>query len=154
MPILKKIAGKDVYLDTTRVKKHIITLKMSAAYDFTTSFIIPFNTEIKIGDKLSKSGGTVVIGNDVSYVKISANAWVQSSTAGARPWLTLLKNGVAISGAIGTAPNNFVNLAIPPFLLNVSEGDVISAELLLDTSGSLDRGSGITPTHLTVEVVE
>ena len=108
-----------------------------------------------IGDKLSLSGGGIVIGSGVDYVMVSAkvNYTRLSSTAYLR-YARIKINGVDTIDARNYVPANCtygVNLSIPPQLKKVQQGDVIT----LAVQGTNDDVVKSTEmwTNLTIEVL-
>lgn len=109
-----------------------------------------------IGDKLSlNSAGGMVIGSGVDYVMVSAkvNYTTLSSTAYMR-YARIKVNGVDTIDARNHVPANCtygVNLSIPPQLLKVQQGDVITLAVQ-GTNGDVVKSKEMW-TNLTIEVL-
>ena len=108
-----------------------------------------------IGDKLSLSGGGIAIGSGVDYVMVSAkvNYTTLSSTAYMR-YARIKLNGVDTIDTRNHVPANCtygVNLSIPPQLLKVQQGDIITLAVQ-GTSGDVVKSKEMW-TNLTIEVL-
>lgn len=144
-------------------KYNIITagLKSSKSINFTTytEIKISLDNELKVGNKLTLSNGSVVIGKGVKLVKVNANARLDAS---ANATVYALK--IWIHKSDGTLKKVFAHyfykvntsydlpMCITSVLAEVEEGDTIS---LITQSAASQTKKLISPdTYLTVEVVD
>jgi len=137
-------------------QKNIIYLYLRTFTNTTTeesiSNPIPFtSSSIKIGDKLSFSDNGVKIGKDVSTIKVSINSTIAKSTEGTYIALILAKNDSAIIRTENRNTTNYSNtFSLNEILLNVTENDIITAQVLNRVAGT----SLAQYNSMTVEVIE
>jgi len=108
---------------------------------------IVLNSSNKVGNRLSVSGGNIVIGQGVSKVKISAKVSFTTVTAGLK-WLTIYRNNsISIANPMNLSARGMITSS--DTLIDVAEGDTISLQIN-GTSGDVIRG-GVAYTNITVE---
>ena len=142
----------------------ILTAYLNSNYSYSmsgnnTATKLPLNGKLSIGDKFTLSNNEIIIGNDVSIIKVSANistAW--NGTAQGDLLLYLYKNDILIGRVSGNKydVNMSQGLALTPMLLNVSPGDRLSLALYTNNPGSMNIIGGSAPlaTYMTVQTVE
>lgn len=142
------------------LRRHIITaaLTSTSATLIATSYTkVDLDTENVFGNKLSLEYGSVVIGPNVSKVLISGSLSIHASTtAGARS-ARICKNGFSEANTVGWAYEtavayDYVQLVIPPLLIDVAEGDEIEL-FYYAQSGDAFSGAFGGRTSLTVEFI-
>lgn len=141
------------------IKKHIVTAILTSNWTQNTNnaVIIPFNKTSIIGTKLTynTSDNSIIIGNGVSKILVSANAVVNAinSNVGDLIELDIIKNN-SISNpiAVGVRTNNWLSLGAGNVLIDVQEGDKIQLQVWNNTT----KGISIyqNSCYLTVEVIE
>lgn len=107
-----------------------------------------------VGTKLTISDGKVLIGSGVSKILVSGNACFTVSANSTNPRFFKIKknNTETIVARLGSPSNtNGFTLSVPPQLLSVTSGDLISCSIQ-GVNGDTLRSSA-TATYLTVEVV-
>ena len=108
---------------------------------------IVLNGSNRVGNRLSISGGNIVIGAGISKVKVSAKVSFTSVTAGVK-WLTVYRNNsVVIANPMNLSARGMITSS--DTLIDVAEGDTISLQVN-GTSGDVIRG-GVEYTNITVE---
>ena len=114
----------------------------------------------KVGSKLSvDSNGAVVIGSGVSHVKVSGQLTMYSFDNSTSIDIHISKNNTKqIEGKLQKAADiNKATLYLAPYVVAVSQGDVIALVAHLDAkSGVIDSGGQASDkcTYLTVEVID
>lgn len=142
-------------------EKNIITVGLDTnanvsigiAWTYCTLNLNTLNASI--GSKLTFNSSThrIIVGDGVSYVKVSACALARGITNDIE--INIRKNG----SIIGTGANrwtnaaHFMNLAITDILVPVSSGDYIDLAIRTGATGTVVVGGG-NYTKLTVEVVD
>lgn len=136
--------------------KNIITAGISSNITLTTAGNnrIAINNQIaKVGSKFTISDGKIIVGSGISYVKVSANAMMTSSTTGAKN-LIIQKSGTQValsmeSRTLTTSTN--IAKAIGTVLVPVQEGDYFELYLY----GAVDDMllSPTIRTYITIEAV-
>lgn len=141
------------------IKKHIVTAILTSnwAQNTNNEVIIPFDKTSIIGIKLSydTSTNSVVIGNGVSKILVSANAVISAtnSNVGDVIELDIIKNNsISNAIAIGVRSNDWLSLGAGNVLIDVQEGDKIQLQVWNNTT----KGIAIyrNSCYLTVEVIE
>ena len=136
-------------------EKNIITASISSNYAIKTDSpdtyeMLPLSTYTHIGDKLTLENGKIVIGKNVSLVKISAKLSFNTLTAGLK-WVTVFgKNDTAVLAN----PNQLsgrATVSCSDALVSVKEGDTLELRVL-GLKDDVVR-SGLAYTYLTVEVI-
>lgn len=141
-------------------KKDIIVVNTNqTSIVLAASGKIPFsNVYSQLGDKLTLENNCIKIGAGVSYIKVSANIWINSNdTNGGRLWCNINKNNTTIVSYIDyvSTSSPYLSGCIAPILIPVNEGDLISIGYTVTGSVNLNSGSNNTNvTNLTVEVIE
>ena len=141
------------------IKKDILTVKaVSDQSIINNSFTkIIFGTAYSVvGTQLALKNNHIIIGEDISYVKVSCNIWAEAYEG--NTFLRLLKNNEAFAHTIVPAKDNeaWRGITISPILLSVSKGDEISAEIQFSVANEQNKLSGATywnSVNLTVEVI-
>lgn len=136
-----------------------INVRMSSSATITTSntsVTLTFDTiNAQKGTSLTNSNGAVVIGDNVDYVLVSLNVMVQTiGTVGNKRFI-IQKNGTDVARSMINEQNtnaNYQTVTIPPFLLKVSSGDVISV-IANCTGTDTVIGSGYRDTYLNVMAI-
>ena len=133
--------------------KNIITASMSSNFTKTTPDYetLPLNTSLIVGNKLSLNNNSIIVGSDVSKVKVSAKLSFNSVANSGLKWLTIFKNNDAVSAnPTNLSSRNMVYST--DTLIEVSVGDIIT----LKVNGSVGDviRYGIPYSNITVEVVE
>lgn len=108
-----------------------------------------FTSEVKVGNKLSIENGNVVVGENISKVKVSANVG-NAITSATKLSSRILRNDTSITEGIVANPAYYSTISISEKIINVSEGDVIS----LEVAGAVGDKISWATTYLTVEVVD
>ena len=128
----------------------------NVAYDLT-------NMEVaeSVGNKLSLSGGKIVIGAGVSKVKVSYTAKTVSSANTTRTFTYLIQDisgtATAISqeGSFYSATNQQVNIGYQPRVISVNQGDKFYLRCYGYKNNYIAGAtSTFMPTFITVEVIE
>lgn len=145
----------------TKSQKHIITAFNTANQSVTNRTMINLAGQIKTGTKLILSNNRVLIGEDVSKVKISASIFFENFTHGnGYLYPSINKNGAWISRAIEAkgvvGSTDFQSVSFAPAVVSVAEGDEISLNAydVGDESVTVRGNNTQLTTWLTVEVVE
>lgn len=149
MKILKLLNNNK--LSCKSIEKNIISAS------FLTHFVktiagyekMIFTSEVKVGNKLSIENGNVVVGENISKVKVSANVG-NAITSATKLSSRILRNDTSITEGIVANPAYYSTISISEKIINVSEGDVIS----LEVAGAVGDKISWAMTYLTVEVVE
>lgn len=148
-------------VETEVYDKNIITVGLSANTNVSigtawTYYTLNLNTlNTSLGDKLTFNASThrIIIGDGVSYVKVSACGIVRGITTDME--INIRRNGAIMGTAANrwTNANYFMNLAITEILVPVSSGDYIDMAIRTGATGTVVVG-GAQYTKLTVEVVD
>ena len=138
-------------------KKDIITVYVTSTYTASSAAdYIPNSLTInsQLGNKLSVSGGDVVIGSGVSKILVSGTAVLSLTGSGSKIRnFSIRKNNTNQK----TASENFnhtgwAKISITSVLIDVEEGDTIKIQSYLQSGDKLNGGSAYT--YITLEVVE
>lgn len=139
----------------------LMCLEMSKEQIFSaqTYAKVEFDVVTKIGDKLIFEDNGVKIGAGIEYIKVSVIVNPKSSKIG-NAYVRVIKN---FDGTLKNTVSWIFDkvatdwgvkcLILPPKLLKVQEGDVISLFVYTEGSGSVGPGNG-AETSITVEVVK
>lgn len=137
----------DNYLDSTGIvhnkellssiieknRKQIITVGVESAYSSPASnTIVSFNKVISIkGDLLTLTNSKIKIGSNINYIKVSASIGIANTSVNQVPILRLCKNDEVLNVFGLTTPTNSSNawLTVTPFLIPVTEGDLIDLKI-------------------------
>lgn len=120
-----------------------------------------WNTNIRVGHLLTSTSNSVVVGEGVSVVMVSASLWV-SSPMQSYAFMRVVKNGVVATTTITDSTsvssagggNQWGNPKITPILLQVAPGDVLKLQIeTLKTSTTVLGGSYAASCYMTVEVI-
>lgn len=145
----------DVYLDSTGIRRDIITLAMSSSKSGNTknNIKVPFDNYIVIGTKLSLVNNQVKIGKNIKKVMISGACFIDTSNSYGYLWLSIQKNNNWVASNLTAGDTTFKSCSIVSRVIDVKEGDLIG--LYIDNTGGTPYTirSGHN-TYLTVEVVE
>ena len=152
---LLQVGGKDI------LKKDIITAFPTNSTTLNIADIqISLNNSVKIGNKLSISGGRIKIGKGVSLVKVSGNIFVENSVTHSYIWcfINLYRNNTRVNYAtsILSAETYYTSLCITNNIFNVQEGDEIALFVnnpAYATAQPSVRGYS-SQTWVTVEVIQ
>ncbi|MEE3417886.1 MAG: hypothetical protein VZQ62_00935 [Methanosphaera sp.] len=137
--------------------KDIITVYVTSTYTASSAAdYIPNSLTInsQLGNKLSVSGGNVVIGSGVSKILVSGTAVLSLSGSGSKIRnFSIRKNDTNQK----TASENFshtgwAKISITSALIDVEEGDTIKIQSYLQSGDKLNGGYAYT--YITLEVVE
>lgn len=138
----------------TEFAKNIITFAKNnnqtlTAYNTAT---IQLNTIIaQVGNKLTTSGDGILIGQGVSKILVSGVAWLK--TEGYKT-LKIYKDDEQVGYTIIQNSEDWASPVIPPCLIDVEEGDLITLRTEVSVDGECLAGTyGTASTYLTVEVV-
>ena len=129
------------------------TLTAPQNYD---SILIPLSQTIKIGDLLTFSDGKIVVGSGVNHIKISSKCIVSSSSKEMLIGLRIFINSTEVSSNyISSSLNKWDTLSVNESIFNAKEGDTISAQIYIDSSGqNVKLRKYSQSTFLQVEVVD
>lgn len=137
-------------------EKNIMTAGITSNFTLTASGNnrVPIDKQIaKVGDKFTMSDGKIIVGSGISYVKVSANAMMNSATTGAKN-MTIYKNGeqcaISMESRTLTASTNIAK-AIAPMLVPVQAGDYFELYLYGAVDDTLLSPS--IRTYVTIEAV-
>lgn len=138
--------------------KNIITVGFSS--DFTISTAgnndIALNKIItQVGNKMTLSNGKIVIGNGVSHILVSGNAFMVIKTNGAKNFLIKQNNQeviVSMNSFSGVSANMNVSRGLGSKLISVAEGDTIGFSIYGASTEVVS--SNTSRTYLTVEVID
>jgi hypothetical protein len=137
-------------------QKNILTANLLDNYTIqsTGSYeILPLAQYANIGNKLSvNSSGGIVIGADVSYIKVSSNVSYNTVASASVKWNTIYKNTSALYPC-PTYADARISIANSGGLIPVTQGDVIYLEVQGTETDVVRGGVGNKYTCLTVEVV-
>ena len=136
-----------------KTEHHIITASMSSNFTKSTTDyeILPLNTSLIVGNKLSLSNNGIVVGSNVSKVKVSAKLSFNSVATSGLKWLTIFNNNDAVSAnPANLSARNMVYST--DTLIEVSAGDIITLKVN-GSAGDVIR-YGIPYSNITVEVIE
>lgn len=113
---------------------------------------IKFNSNIKIGNKLTVESNAIKIGKGIKKILASAQCGGIGNSLQGDKNLFLQKNNATFASTYQSADatGGFLFASIPPCLVGVSEGDMISLGISSGTKGTLEILGG----YITVEVVE
>jgi hypothetical protein len=154
---------KSLEINGNNATKSIMTAYLDNAITnlaVSTYTIVPLNQSISTGDKLTLTqDGGIRIGAGVSFVKISGILSYNSIGADGAKHVRIIKNSYRNSNTLAWAYNYMLagdpcNVAIPPMLAPVSEGDIIY--LGYHTTNATDAIGGNAygnRTSLTVETI-
>ena len=154
---------KSLEVNGNNATKSIMTAYLDAAITnlaVSTYTIVPLNQSISTGDKLTLTqDGGIRIGAGVSFVKISGILSYNSIGADGAKHVRIMKNSYSNNNTLAWAYNYMLagdpcNVAIPPMLAPVTEGDVIY--LWYHTTNATDAIGGNAygnRTSLTVETI-
>lgn len=128
-------------------------LTASQNYD---AILIPLSQTIKIGDLLTFSDGKIVVGSGVNHIKISSKCIVSSSSKEMLIGLRIYINSIEVSSNyISSSLNKWDTLSVNESVFNAKEGDTISANIYIDSSGqNVKLRKYSSSTFLQVEVVD
>ena len=109
------------------IKTQIISATLNS--DFTKTGTgyeqLTLSSSVSNGTKLTLSvTGGIVIGSDISKVKISARTYFSSVTSGIK-WIAVYKNS-SVATAAALTMSGRSTLILNPQLIEVQEGDIIS----------------------------
>lgn len=136
-----------------KTEHHIITASMSSNFTKSTTDyeILPLNTWVIVGNKLTINNNSIVVGSNVSIVKVSAKLSFNSVASSGLKWLTIFKNNEAVSAN----PSNLSSRNMvysTDTLVEVSAGDTITLKVN-GSVGDIIR-YGVAYSNITVEVIE
>lgn len=130
--------------------RNILTLNVSSNTNLTTTNETDINLkkDIQLGSKLSVSDGKVIVGKDVSYIKISGNINFVDDIGNDSIQANLYKNSDIV---ISLTEKTTRKLQFVSKIIQVSQNDTIHLKMKNTTNsrGTIDD----TSTYLTVEVI-
>lgn len=148
--------GDYVPIGYKEVKTGIITAFLKAGAYSTGAYSL-FDNYTKVGNGLTISNNSIVIGSGVSKTKICSNFNIQVNSAGNCYIQTYIKkNGNTIMRnyeRINIQQYGYICCTIPSFVEEVSEGDEITIECYSDFAGTV-HNDVYGKSYMTVEVVE
>ena len=136
----------------TAVETNVIQISRTSVWSMSTgNATVPFDTTVfTIGNKLTRSGSSVVIGEGVSYVRVSYSLMTESAGTAAYVYSLIQRNSSGVSQSIDGSTSGF-KATSETKVIPVSAGDTIS---LLTSLGSGAATLRANPSStLTVEVV-
>lgn len=130
---------------------HAIQLSIAANLAISSSSPFPFDTtQVTVGDKLTRSGGTVVIGAGVSVVRVYYNFMTENGGTNNYLYGRIRKNSTEVSQHIADENTVTFKSVGANTLVSVTAGDVISIALEANGGNVTVRANVST---FTVEVV-
>ena len=140
-----------------KMKKNAITVRFTDTQNTPESYAtVNFNSiGAQVGDKLTLQGKTIVIGDDVSYVKVSGSLWVEVSIG--YSWVSIMLNEGAVASGIFPSILSGQDVwrvhSIPPAVIKVKKGDRIRMDVSYSVANQNNRIAGfyIGSCYLTVE---
>lgn len=145
----------DMYLDSTGIRRDIITLSMSSDKSGNTSnnIKVPFNNYISIGKKLSMVSSQVKISKNVKKVMISGACFIDTANSDNYLWLSIKQNDNWVASNLTAGGMVYKSCSIASKIISVKEGDLIG--LYIDNTGGTPYNiRGGHNSYLTVEVIE
>lgn len=132
----------------------ILTISGSSEYTASNNSTVKFDkVSSKVGGSLSLSGNSIVVGAGVSKILVSASIFIKTTTPTGYAWGTLKKNNTSLGlNTIASVSGNFCSLSISPVLIDVSQGDKITAEFFDAPGGGAVQIRG-AHSWLTAQVV-
>lgn len=146
------------YIEEAITKKDIITANLTS--DVTKSstgdyLVNSLTASAQIGNKLSISGGDIVIGSGVKKVMVSGvGVMIAGSNTGNKIRnFTIVKNSTNLKTVSGNFNSSeWISLTLAPCIVSVASGDRLKLQMY---SNATDVIKGGTPyTYITVEAVE
>ena len=110
----------------------------------------------KVGDKLTLENGTIVIGKNINYIKVSAQigfTTVSSNETSVRHGLAVLKNDTLPIIMMGYLPSNYSNISCAERIIAVGEGDIIKLAARSTVKGSIVNADSAN-TFILIEAIE
>lgn len=110
------------------ISPNIITAGLVSNVKLTTTnnTKLPLSARANVGDKLTISNGGIKIGAGVTYVKVSGQVYVDTSGgAGIKKGIIYKNNNQVATDGLNGSANAYTTIAIPTFLLQVAENDII-----------------------------
>lgn len=141
----------------------VMTAYLGSSYSYTTTgsntvTTMPLSGKISVGNKFTLSNNEIIVGDNVSVVKVNANistAW--NGTAQGDLLLYLYKNDNLVGRVSGNKydANMSQGLSLSSMLLNVASGDKLKLGLYTNNAGTVNVLGGPAPlvTYVTVESV-
>lgn len=131
------------------------TIGSAITIDSTENIVVPLSSATIVGGGLTLNNGNIVIGKNISYVKVSASCYFTLTFSEKdKIHIHITKNGTTVANAMGTILTNYHTLAIPTKLIAVAEGDKIGISIRNQTAARGGVGNAASSTYLTVEVVK
>ena len=142
------------------LRRHVITASLTSPITSPSSQTysqITLDSATSFGDKLSLNYGSVVIGANVSKVMVSAFMSVHTGSVSSVRSLRICKNSFSDANTVGwswesASASEYVQLVIPPLLIDVAEGDEIELYYYVQ-SGDEIAGTFGGRTSLTVDFI-
>lgn len=144
---------------TVFVEDGIKSILCASCGDYTTSSVsyekLPLSTvKSSYGNKLTLSGGSIVIGSGVTQVKVSAIMSIKTPTGeGSLSSVSVQRvrggNSVSLAEARIRPIASYETASIPTTVINVAEGDLIELHTQSSSQGAVISAN----TNITVEVI-
>lgn len=135
---------------------NFITVRMSSNYTTTSTDVENLTLETIVsskGDRLSLENGKIIIGANISTIKISGQVGWASNGEGATYEGYIYKNDTAQIRSSMTSNNTYYTNTLPSKIINVTEGDVISLCARSRTASGAIVASNTDQTWLSIEVI-
>lgn len=150
----KKITVKD--REVFPIELMHATPTASVTYSSTSDTKFTLEENINVGNKFSISNGGILIGTDVSIIKISAQMWFSTGfNAGDAYRTCIYKNNTKVIEAGGRVQNAnaYESCSIVNKIIEVEEGDIIYLYGRNATAGRGNSSAGEDTTYLTIEKI-
>lgn len=137
-----------------KTKPNYIVATITNAQTLSSNYKVTINSISESYGNLSLDNGSVLIGENIKKVRVSASIFIDAPNQAGYVWGCIRKNNDTVASSIipyaGTG--GFLSSPIPPTIIQVNQGDTIG--LLADSTcgGKLRVGRGHT--WLLVEVIE
>lgn len=117
---------------------------------------IPLIQDLKVGDKLSFTGGKIAIGTGINHVRISGACIIQNSSQANLHGFAIMKNSTEFVSVYKTLSSTSYNdFQIPSAIYKVQEGDTFSMGIYLNIQGNSTTIKKYTrSTFLQVEAID
>lgn len=141
--------------DNANTQKHYIEIRLSSSHTVTsTDALIPFNsTSFSLGDKLTRSGSTILIGSGVSTVRVSYSLMAESANTATYLYTRINVVGTDVSQAIdASGSTGAFKSTSESKIINVLAGDTIGLRAATGAGTALLPSA--RPQTLLVEVIK
>lgn len=141
------------YVDE-KAKPNYIVATVTDAQALSSNYKVTINSTSESYGNFSLTNGSVLIGENIKKVRVSASIFVEGPDQVGYVWSSIRKNNNPVASCITpyAVKGGFLSTPIPPTIIQVNQGDTIS--LMADSTCNGKLRTGRNNTWLLVEVIE